>query len=94
MPIKNLTAEEYTAGIRTLTLADLAQYGERIVSSTMAHALLEAKYGKLDRNIIIQKCRRDQLHPMGRYKEKLLYFWRSEIDNLQVEKSRRPKKAK
>lgn len=95
MPRKELTAEEYTRGIQHLTKEDLVRYGERIVSSTMGLAILEQKYGPdIDRNILIQKCRRDQLHPMGRYGAKTLYFWRSEIEALTIHREASPQKAK
>jgi len=89
-----LTAKEYTAGIVALTDEDLVNYGNRIVPTTLALARLSKKHGgKLDRNILIQKCRRGQLRPMGRYGEKTLYFWSSDIDKLTIEKNKRRQKS-
>lgn len=92
MPRKLLTAEQYAAGIEELTTEDIMRHGSKIVSSPVALVLLSQRAGKsLDRNIIIQKCRRGQLRPMGRYGGKTLYFWKRDIDQLHLGY---PKKAK
>lgn len=86
MAKKQLTSKEYTEGLRILTDQDILSYGERIVPSQIALAILSTRAGRiLNRNIITQKMKRDQLHPMGKYGEKKLYFWRSEVENLPLD---------
>ena len=85
-----LTSKQYTQGIEKLTAEKLEQYGRRIVSSSIALALLSKKAGReLDRNVIVQKCRSGKLRPMGKYKNGL-YFWRKDIEDLSVNKYKKP----
>jgi hypothetical protein len=86
----NLMADVYRAGARELTSKDLVELDRQIVSQQMAVAILEHKAGRaLDRNIVTQKCRRGQLKAMGMYHNQL-YFYRADIEALEVHEPARP----
>lgn len=90
MPRHYLDAKEYTSGIEQLTSKSLLHYGGRIVSTALALARLSQRYNRdLDRNILIQKCKRGQLRPMGRLGKKTLYYWTSDIDKLIIDEDKR-----